>query len=219
MMTKLYNQEGEIVGEIQLPENLFGLAVNDDVIHQAVKAQLANSRQVLAHTKDRSEVRGGGKKPWRQKGTGRARHGSIRSPLWRGGGVTFGPTKNRNFTQKINKKTKRKAMGMILSGKARDQQIIVLEAVNLEEAKTKALAAVFKTLSEKLMGGELQKQSSVLLIVAGEAAKIHRAVKNIPFAKTLSARSLNVVDLLSHRYILLIKDALPVIEQTYKEAN
>lgn len=216
MKVNLYNQGGEVVGEVQLSESIFGLVVKDDVVQQAVSAQLANSRQRLAHTKDRSEVSGGGRKPWRQKGTGRARHGSIRSPLWRGGGVTFGPNKNRNFARKINKKTKRKAIFMVLSGKVHDRQIIVLDALNLEEAKTKALAAVLKTLAGKLMDKNPKKQSRVLLVVAGEAAKIRRAVKNIEFAKALSAQSLNVIDLLSYPYILLTKDALPVIEQTYK---
>lgn len=211
MQTKLYNQNGEVVGEVQLPESIFEVTIKGDVIQQAVSTQLANRRPVLAHTKDRSEVSGGGRKPWRQKGTGRARHGSIRSPLWRGGGVTFGPSKNRNFTRKINKKTRRKAIFMVLSGKTRDQQIIVLDAMNLEETKTKALAMVLKTLSEKLMNKNPQKQPSLLLVVAQETAQIQRAIKNIEFAKVLSAKNLNVIDLLSYQYILLIKEAIPVI--------
>lgn len=214
MKTNLYNQQGEILGEIQLPEAIFDLKVKDDVIHQAVVAQLANSRQVLAHTKDRSEVRGGGKKPWRQKGTGRARHGSIRSPLWKGGGVTFGPSKHRNFSKKINKKTRRKAIFMALSGKAQDQKILVFDAINLEDAKTKTLAGVLKVLSGKLM--ERKNPPSTLLITPGQETKTQQAISNIKFAKALSAKSLNVADLLSHQIVLLAKDAIPVIEETYQ---
>jgi len=214
MKTNLYNQEGEILGEIQLPETIFDLKVSDDVIHQAVVSQLANSRQVLAHTKDRSEVRGGGKKPWRQKGTGRARHGSIRSPIWKGGGVTFGPSKNRNFSKKINKKTRRKALFMALSGKAQDQKILVFDAINMENVKTKTLAAILKTLSGKIM--ERKNSPSTLLITPSQEAKTQRAIGNIKFAKALSAKSLNVADLLAHQIILLAKDAIPVIEEHYK---
>ncbi len=214
MKTNLYNQVGEIVGEVQLPEAIFDLAAKDDVIHQAVVIQLANSRQVLAHTKDRSEVRGGGKKPWRQKGTGRARHGSIRSPLWRGGGVTFGPSKDRNFSKKINKKTRRKALFMVLSGKVHDQKLLVFDAINMEDVKTKTLVAILKVLAGKLM--ERTTPPSTLLITPNQEAKIQQAIGNIKFAKALSAKSLNVGDLLAHQIVLLAKDAIPVIEEHYK---
>lgn len=214
MQAKLYNQSGEVIGEIQLPESIFGVTINDDVIHQAVVAQGANRRQVLAHTKDRGEVRGGGKKPWRQKGTGRARHGSIRSPLWKGGGVTFGPSKNRNFSVKINKKTRRKAMLMALSGKVHDQKLLVVDGLKMEEPKTKHLAVILKTLSGKL--GEKKNPPSTLLITPGQETKIRQAIGNLNFAKALSAKSLNIGDLLAHQIILLTKEAIPVIEETYK---
>lgn len=213
MKTNLYNQKGEILEEIQLPEAVFDLVVQDDVIHQAVVTQLANSRQILAHTKDRSEVRGGGKKPWRQKGTGRARHGSIRSPLWKGGGVTFGPSKNRNFSKKINKKTRRKALFMALSGKRHDQKLLVFDAINMEDVKTKTLAAILKVLAGKLMAKKNPPRT--LLITPGQETRIQQAINNIKFAKALSAKSLNVVDLLACQVILLAKDAIPVIEKHY----
>ncbi len=218
MQTKLYNQAGEVVGEIQLPESIFGLKVSSDVIHQAMMAQAANSRQVLAHTKDRAEVSGGGKKPWRQKGTGRARHGSIRSPLWKGGGVTFGPNKYRNFSVKINKKTKRKAIFMVLSGKANDQEILVLDKILLDESKTKVFAEILKTISGKIKGyrSSKAKNDRLLVVFPKSEPKAERAIRNIQYAKALSATSLNVLDLLSYKYILLMKDAIPVIEETYR---
>ncbi|MCK4554466.1 50S ribosomal protein L4, partial [Candidatus Parcubacteria bacterium] len=112
---KIYNQKAEAVGDIKLSDKVFGVKANEPLVHQAMVAQMSNERQVLAHTKDRSEVRGGGRKPWKQKGTGRARAGSIRSPIWKGGGVTFGPRKDRNFSKNINKKMKQNAMLMVLS--------------------------------------------------------------------------------------------------------
>ena len=149
MFVKTYDQTGKEVGQTRLPLEIFGVKMNQDVVHRVVLAQRANQRQITAHTKDRSEVRGGGKKPWRQKGTGRARHGSIRSPLWRGGGVTFGPRKERNFKQKINKKMRRKALFMVLSAKAKDNLLVILSDLKLEKPKTKLMAEVLKQLPAK----------------------------------------------------------------------
>ena len=132
---KVYNQEGKSTAEIELPADIFEVALNEGLLHQVVVALEANSRQVLAHTKDRSEVRGGGRKPWKQKGTGRARHGSIRSPIWKGGGVTFGPQKIRNFTKKLNKQVKRKALAMTLSDKVSNNNFIAIESLALPEVK------------------------------------------------------------------------------------
>src|SRR3990167_849107 len=133
MKTDLYNQKGEKVSSIELPKEVFEVPFNKDTVHQAFVTQLANSRVIHASTKTRSEVRGGGKKPWKQKHTGRARHGSIRSPLWVGGGVTFGPSVARNYEKKINKKMKRKALCMVLSAKARDHELIFLDELSLPE--------------------------------------------------------------------------------------
>lgn len=218
MKVNLYNQGGEVIGEVQLPARVFGVAVDHDLLHQAAVAQLANRRQVLAHTKDRSEVSGGGKKPWRQKGTGRARHGSIRSPIWKGGGVAFGPSKDRNFSVKINKKVKRKAIFMALSGKVKDQQLLVLDGMAVNEAKTKILVSILKTIASKFTGYKSSKTrpDSILMISDRNDEKIIRAINNIGFAKALDAKSLNVLDLLSCKYILLTKDAIPVIEEAYK---
>src|SRR5262245_26808838 len=129
METKVYNQQGKETGKLKLPEAVFGLPWNGDLVHQVVVSMQANQREGNAHTKGRGEVRGGGKKPWRQKGTGRARHGSIRSPLWRGGGTTHGPSNERNYEKKINKKMKTKALYTVLSQKNRDGEVVLLDQV------------------------------------------------------------------------------------------
>ncbi len=140
---KVYNQDGAIVGSQELSEKVFGVEPKAAVIHQVAKAMMANKRQVLAHTKTRGEVRGGGIKPWRQKGTGRARHGSIRSPLWVGGGVTFGPRNDRNFKQKINNKMRRKAIAMGLSDRVKEDKFVVLDKIEMGEIKTKGIIKMF----------------------------------------------------------------------------
>ncbi|MBU4285226.1 50S ribosomal protein L4 [Patescibacteria group bacterium] len=205
----VHNSEGEQVGTISLPEEIFGVKINNDLIYQAVNAQTANSRFHLAHAKDRSEVRGGGKKPWRQKGTGRARHGSIRSPLWRGGGVTFGPKLEENFEKKINKKAKRKALFMVLTSKVQDKELIVLDELKIKEPKTKIMAGIFGKILKEV------KKPSVLITISKKNENIIIASKNIPSTKTILADSLNVLDLLSFKYLLIDKEAIKVIEKTY----
>ena len=147
MKFKVYNQKGEELKKADLPEELFGLKINSDLLHQAVVAQQANKRKLVAYAKDRSEVRGGGRKPWPQKGTGRARHGSIRSPIWVGGGVTFGPVKERNYNKKINKKMRRKALFMSLSSKVKDESLVLLDKLELNQPKTKEIKEIFNNLS------------------------------------------------------------------------
>src|SRR3989344_1515557 len=177
MKTELYNQSGELMGNVELPDKIFGVAMNEDLVRQVLEAQSANSRRVIAHTKDRSEVRGGGKKPWKQKGTGRARHASIRSPIWKGGGVTFGPTKERNFKKKINKKMARKALFMALSSKVKDKQLFVLDNIILENPKTKEMAVILKNFSS-LMGlptGQVGNKPKTLLVLPSMEDKIKRS--------------------------------------------
>ena len=151
----VYNEKGEEVGKQELNPNIFAIKFNKDLIYQAVVTQLANKRLNLAHAKDRSEVKGGGRKHWRQKGTGRARQGTIRSPLWRHGGVTFGPLKDRNFSKKINKKQKRKALFMVLSDKATNDKIYCLDEFNNQEPKTKYILQILK--SFKLYSEDIEK--------------------------------------------------------------
>ena len=207
MFVNTYNQNGEEIGKIELSDGIFGVPINPSLLHQAVVAQMGNMRQVIAHTKDRSEVRGGGKKPWRQKGTGRARHGSRRSPLWVGGGVTFGPTNYRNFKKKINAKMKRKATLMALSGKAKDKELIVLDKIELASPKTKEMAAVVDRVVPNV--------KSALLVLPVKNETIERAGRNIADFKIRSISNINVVDLLNYKYLVLTQGTVEALNKKY----
>lgn len=209
MKVDVYNQVGDKVGSVELSDAVFGIEIKSNVLHQAVVAQMANMRRVIAHTKDRSEVRGGGRKPWRQKGTGRARHGSRRSPLWTGGGVTFGPTKYRNFKKKINTKMKRKAILMALSGKARDGELIVLDKVELTSPKTKEMAVVV----ERVVPGV----ATALLMLPQKNEAIQRAGRNIADFKITNISNINVLDLLNFKYLVVTQETLKGLEDKYKK--
>jgi large subunit ribosomal protein L4 len=206
MLVKTYNTNGEEIGQTRLPSEIFDVKINSDLIHQVVISQMANKRTVIAHTKDRAQVRGGGKKPWRQKGTGRARHGSRRSPLWKGGGVTFGPTKERNFEKKINKKMKRKAILMVLSAKVKNNLLLILEKLSLEKPKTKLMAGFL---------GKLPFKGSALIVLPHLERDIVRSARNIKHVATVEARNLNALDLLSFKYLIMPKDAIKVIKETF----
>ena len=212
MKASLYNQEGEEIKKVDLPSEIFDIELNSDLVHQVVVAQMSNSRKVIAHTKDRSEKRGGGRKPWRQKGTGRARHGSIRSPIWRGGGVTFGPTKDRNFSKKINKKMKQGALLMTLSSKINEDEFVLLDKIELTEGKTKLMNEMINNLGNKL---KKNLNKSTLIVLSKTDLKISHAVRNIPKIKTIRADSLNVLDILNHQYLILLQDAIKTIKETY----
>lgn len=204
---KVYNQEGKAIGEEELKPEIFSVSVVPGLIQQAVEVQLANQRKILAQTKTRGEVRGGGRKPWRQKGTGRARHGSIRSPIWVGGGVTFGPRTERNFKKKINKKAKRKALFMALSDKVNNEHLLILENLELPEIKTKKLTEILKNLPTN--------QKNLLLAINPEDKNIFQAGRNLPKIKILAANSLNVYDVLKYQYLILTKAGLEMVYQTY----
>ena len=210
MKTTVYNQNGEEKEEIDLIKDVFGLEINLDLVHQALVTQLANSRQSIAQTKDRSEVSGGGRKPWRQKGTGRARHGSNRSPIWIGGGVTFGPRNEKDYSKKINKKAKRKALLMVLSSKWRDKELIVVDDLKLKKYKTKEGIKILNNF-EKIIN-----QKSVLLATLDSEKEIKRVFKNIPKIKTIAARNINIKDLLNSKYLFVSKDGLSEIEKIFK---
>ena len=231
---KLYNMDGAAVGELRLSDAVFAVPVNEGLVQQAVLAQQANSRVAIAHAKDRSEVRGGGRKPWRQKGTGRARHGSIRSPLWRGGGVTFGPRKEQNFEKKINKKAKRKALAMALSGKVSSDTLIALDQLTITEIKTKKFFEILQNLklrpkkaaAKKLSPAETKKSASatkgskellrrkILVVLPSKDEKLQASARNIAGVQVINAASLNIVDVLKNQYVVLSKAAIEKIEAT-----
>lgn len=200
---------GEVVGEEKLDSALFEVETKEGLIHQAVVAQMANRRQVLAHTKDRGEVSGGGKKPWKQKGTGRARQGSIRSPLWVGGGVVFGPRNDRNFHQKINKKMKRKALLMCLSDRAKEEKIIVLDKLELENFKTKKFLEILNKLPNK--------EKKTLLILADNDKKIIKSAANLPYLKTIESVNINVMDVLNNEFLMLPLATLKAVQEKLKK--
>ena len=207
----LYNKTGQTVGEINLDPALFEVKADKALVHEAVVAQMANSRVVLAHTKDRGEVAGTGKKPWKQKGTGRARHGSRRSPIWVGGGVTFGPLSNRNFSRKLNRQARRKALAMVLSDKVANGNFIVIDSLDISEGKTKTLISVLKKLpvaGKKTLIAVAEKKNGVL---------VTQASRNVPKLTTLPADSLNVVDLLAHEFILVSEDGVALMVKTFKK--
>ena len=205
METQIYNQKGKSVGKFELPESIFGVPWNGDLVHQVVTAMQANARTPVAHTKTRGEVRGGGKKPWKQKGTGRARHGSTRSPIWKGGGVTHGPRNDKVYDQKINKKMKAKALYTVLSEKLRKGQLIFVEELNLKAIKTKDAVAVMKDLSsikgfERMVGG---KKPNTYISVPAKGDVLKKSFANIPTVEVDEVRNMNPVDLLSYRYIII----------------
>ena len=213
MKIPVYNQEGKEVGNTILPKEIFEVPLSPDLLHQVVVSQMANRRQKSAHAKDRSEVRGGGRKPWRQKGTGRARHGSIRSPLWRGGGVTFGPRKERVFKKEIPKKMRRKALFMVLSEKAKNNFLIVLDDLKMptvptqEKIKTKTVSEFLKKLP--------CRAGSRLIALPEYDKKIVLAARNIPKTTTIEARNLNALDLLNYKYLLMSKETIKKIKEIF----
>ena len=207
MFVKTYDQNGKEVGNTRLPSEIFDVKMNPDLLHQVVVSQMANRRRVIAHTKDRGEVRGGGKKPWRQKGTGRARHGSIRSPLWRGGGVTFGPRKERVFKKDIPKKMRRKALFMVLSEKAKNNLLVVLEKLAVSQPKTKSMAEILKKMPSK--------GKSTLIVLPAMEKNIILAARNLPKIQTIQAKDLSPLDLLNFKYLLMPKDSIKVIKETF----
>jgi len=191
------------VGEIELSEAVFGQPVNEAVLHEVVVMQLANRRQGTHDTKTRSQIRGGGKKPWRQKGTGRARHGTIRSPIWRGGGIVFGPHP-RDYSYRVPKKVKRMALKSALATKVGAGRILVLDALELEAPKTKEMARILANLK----AGE-----GALVVTAERNANVEKSARNIPGVKSMEARRLNVYDLLDHPHLIVTRDAVARVEE------
>lgn len=202
---KLYDMKAKEVGTLELADALFNAEYNEAVIHQAVVARLANERQGTKSTLTRSEVRGGGAKPWRQKGTGRARQGSIRSPQWVKGGVVFAP-KSRDFSKKMNAKAKAVALLSALSQKIRDDEVIFIDKIQVEQAKTKEMVAFLKAFN-------LEK--SVLLVMDNDDQNVLRASANIAKISTISATQINTYDVVKNAKVVISKDAIQQIEEVY----
>ena len=199
----LYNQQGAQVGEIVLNETIFGIEPHKQAMFDAVIMQRASMRQGTHKTKTRTEVRGGGRKPWKQKGTGRARQGSIRAPQWRGGGIVFGPVP-RSYAQKLNKKVRRLALKSALSTKVVENEIVVLDALAFEAPKTKEMISVL---------GALNITSKALVVTAEENTTVELSTRNIPGVKVLSVAQLNVLDLLDATKLVITQDAVKKIEE------
>lgn len=204
---KLYTWQGADAGMLELPSSLFAVAVKPAVVHEVIVAQEANSRVVSAHTKDRSEVSGGGKKPWKQKGTGRARHGSTRSPIWVGGGVAHGPQADRNFSKKVNKKMKRVAIAMLLSDRLAADAFIAVDTLVLPEAKTKLVASLRKALP--------CAEKNALVILGSSEQAMQRAIRNLANTQAIGARSVNPRDLAKFGAVIASKAAIAEMEETF----
>ena len=198
------NMEGKEVGTIELSDAVFGVDINEHLVHMAVVAQLANKRQGTQKAKTRSEVSGGGRKPWRQKGTGHARQGSTRAPQWKGGGVVFAPTP-RDYSFKMNKKEKRAALKSALTSRVQENKLIVLDELKLNEIKTKAMVNVLNNL----------KVSKALVVTKENDKNVTLSARNIPGVKTALTNTINVYDILKYNTVVLTKDAVATIEEVY----
>lgn len=202
---KIYNLQGDVVGDMELADDIFGVEINEDLIHRTVKMLLANRRQGTQSVKTRGEVRGGGKKPWRQKGTGRARHGSSRSPVWVGGGVTFAP-KPRSYRTKLNKKMRRNALKSALTSKLQNARVIVVDDLNLDDAKTKVLVNALH---------KLEVNSGALLVSDESNRNLYLASRNVPELKTTHVGTLNVFDILRYDFFVMTRAAAEKIQEVY----
>lgn len=203
--TPIFSMDGKKVGSIALPESIFGVQWRSDLVHQVTTAMQANLRQNRAHTKDRSEVSGGGKKPWAQKGTGQARHGSSRSPIWRHGGITFGPRSTRDYSEKINKKMRIGALLSVLSRKAKDGEIILVDKFLMNNPKTSVAKVTLAKLSKGSDAGALvtKKKNTALIALSTYNTNVTKSFHNFGNVMTEETRSLNPVDVLAHKYLII----------------
>lgn len=208
MELPVYNKEGKEVGKVSLPDAQFGLKWNAHLVYQVVTSQAANKRQGTVQARGRGEVRGGGRKPWKQKGTGRARHGSIRSPIWKGGGVTHGPLAEKNYDKKVNKKMAKKALFTILSQKARERELLVVDDLSFPQGKTKEAANVFKNFSKNTTFAKMIKGNGVLVALAGKDEATRRALQNLPFAQVNESRNLNAHEVMQYTFVVIPRNAV-----------
>jgi large subunit ribosomal protein L4 len=201
----VYTKAGKESGSVSLPESVFGLRWNSDLVHQVMHSMTSNARDTIAHTKTRGEVRGGGKKPWRQKGTGRARHGSTRSPLWVGGGVAHGPRSDKNYARKVNRKLKAKALFTVLSKKYRDGEVLFVDSLSFAEPKTSAAVASLAHLS-KVKGFEMllaKRNNSAFIGFAAKNVATEKSFRNIGSVSFDEIRNMNVLDILASKFVVI----------------
>lgn len=205
MNAKIYSSEGKEVGTVDLPEAVFALKWNADLVHEVVVGMQANARAMTAHTKDRSEVSGGGKKPWRQKGTGRARHGSSRSPIWSGGGIAHGPRNDKDYSVKINRKAKAKALGIVLAKKNTDAEIIFVDALALAEPKATEGKNIIKALATGAGQAELatKRKNAAMVILPSRNEAVEKSFRNFGNIEVKQAKDVNPVDLLTYKFVVV----------------
>jgi large subunit ribosomal protein L4 len=214
MNAKLYSKDGKESGTVTLPEAVFGVTWNANLVHEVVTGMQANARgESSAHTKGRGEVRGGGKKPWRQKGTGRARHGSTRSPIWVGGGVSHGPTNERDYSVKINKKVKAKALATVLSKKLSDQEVIFVDTLKMEEPKTKEAKAIILALAKGSGNDTLatKRKNAALVVLATRDLATEKSFRNFGNIEVAQAKDISPLDLLTYKFVV-VADASSSLE-------
>jgi len=206
MESKVYNQKGETVGSVKLDESIFGLPWNSDLVHQVVVSLMSSARNPIAHVKTRGEVRGGGKKPWQQKGTGRARHGSRRSPIWVGGGITHGPRNDKNFDRKVNKKMKTKALLTILSRKYKDGEIFFMDTLSLAEQKTKNAKGILGAIGSVKGFESLPKKraNAAFIALPKKDAVVEKSFRNFSNIEVGETRNINPLHLVNSKYIIIV---------------
>jgi large subunit ribosomal protein L4 len=205
MQATIYSREGKAAGTATLPDAVFGATWNPDLVHEVVVGMQANARQSSAHTKDRSEVRGGGRKPWRQKGTGRARHGSRRSPIWSGGGVAHGPRNEKDYSVKINKKARQKALASVLSKKLSDAEVILVDSLKMDEPKTTEAKAALKAIATGTEQTALatKRKNAVVVVLPERQTATEKSFRNFGNVEVMQAKDVNPVDLLTYKYVIV----------------
>lgn len=212
MDTKIFSQDGKEDGKINLPESVFSVKWNPDLVHEVVVSMQSNARAGTAHTKDRSEVRGGGRKPWKQKGTGRARHGSRRSPIWSGGGVTFGPRSDKDYSKKINKNVKAKVLAITLSKKLAEDEMIFVDKLVFESPKTASAKTTIKALSTATGIKELvtKRKNNAIIVLATRDENTEKSFANFGNMEVMQAKDISTVDILTYKYILVVDPSVSV---------
>lgn len=217
MDAKVYSHEGKEVGKIALPASVFGVAWNADLVHEVVVGMQANARASSAHTKGRGEVSGGGKKPWRQKGTGRARHGSTRSPIWVGGGISHGPRNEKDYSVKLNKKVRAKALATVLSKKHADAEVIFVESLTFDAPKTAAAKAALTAVAHGAGQESLarKRKNAAVIVLPARHEATEKSFRNFGNLEVVQAKDVNPVDLLTYKYVVMVepKSALEILEK------